>query len=126
MSQESNIPSSTSVPITIEDLKYAPNAKHKEPWQCGRRGSLCPKDLNIKDTILLLQKESVLHGQARYAVHSGRAFKATANHQGIWHGWPVGWVEVPESLRQMWRNEDKLKKREMNRYWIAENLPDYL
>lgn len=108
------------------ELPYEPNPKHKEPWQRGRRGSLCPKNLTIKDVLRLLREESVLHGQARYAIHEGRAFKATANHEGIWHGWPVGWVEVPESLRLQWRKEDKLKKRDMTRYWIAENLPDYL
>lgn len=37
-----------------------------------------------------------------------------------------GRVEVPESLRLQWRKEDKLKKRDMIRYWIAENIPDYL
>lgn len=27
-----------------EPLLYEPNPKHKEPWQRGARGSLCPKD----------------------------------------------------------------------------------
>ena len=27
-----------------EDLIYEPNPKHKEPWQRGARGSLCPRD----------------------------------------------------------------------------------
>jgi hypothetical protein len=108
------------------ELAYEPNPKHKEPWQRGRKGSLCPKNLVIKDTLRLLREESVVCGQARYAIHCGRAFKATSNHQGVWHGWPVGWVEVPEYLRLQWRDEGKLKKRDMNRYWIAEDLPDYL
>jgi hypothetical protein len=102
------------------------NPKHKEPWQRGRRGSLCPRDLALKDALRLLREESILHAESRYAVFSGRAFKATVNHQGVWHGWPVGWVEVPESLRLQWRNEGKLKKREMNRYWISEDLPEHL
>jgi len=29
-----------------EPLNYVPNPKHKEPWQRGRRGSLCPREID--------------------------------------------------------------------------------
>jgi hypothetical protein len=99
------------------------NPKHKEPWQRGRRGSLCPRDLKLKDALKLLREESILHDESRYAVFNGRAFKAAVNHEGVWHGWPVGWMEVPASLRNQWRSEKKVSNRELNRFWNADSLP---
>jgi hypothetical protein len=29
-------------------LKHEPNAKHKEPWQRGARGSLCPRGVDAE------------------------------------------------------------------------------
>ena len=27
-------------------MRYESNPKHKEPWQRGRRGTLCPSDID--------------------------------------------------------------------------------
>jgi hypothetical protein len=99
-------------------LTYKPNAKHKEPWQPGRKGSLCPKDLSLADAARLL-KESQQVGTSRWAVSKGRAFKAKPHEDGKWHGWPVGWVEVPASLRIRWVREGAVSRSDVSRFWSA-------
>lgn len=95
---------------------YEPNPKHKEPWQPGRKGTICPKDLTLHDAAKLLV-ESVEFNGARWAVHNGRAFKAKSHAKDRWHGWPIGWVEVPATLRQRWQRENLVHKQELKRYW---------
>ena len=37
---------------------------------------------------------------------------------GGWHGYPIGWKEVPSSLRTRWQKREKrVSKREIDRYW---------
>lgn len=36
--------STARIPAGDPSLTYEPNPKHKEPWQRGARGSLCPRD----------------------------------------------------------------------------------
>lgn len=56
-------------------MRYEGSPKHREPWQPGRRGSLCPNDLNQSIAKQLLA-DSVLMGNKRYAVYQGRAYCA--------------------------------------------------
>lgn len=95
---------------------YEPNPKHKEPWQPGRKGTLCPKELTLLAAAKLLV-ESVEHDGARWAVRDGRAFKAKPHAKDRWHGWPVGWVEVPATLRLKWLGENLVRKQDLKRYW---------
>ena len=85
--------------VAGEVLRYEPNPKHREPWQRGRRGSLCT-EVGVEQAQQLLN-ESVLVGEKRYAVYQGRPYCAQA-HEGVWHGYPIGWVEVPAKLRTRW------------------------
>jgi hypothetical protein len=93
---------------------YEGSDKHKHPWQRGRRGSLCAEDAQLGVTLL---PTSVAVGRKRYAVHDGKAYCGEEHEQGRWHGWPVGWKEVPESLRRTWRADGSLRKRDEGRYW---------
>jgi len=94
-----------------------PNAKHKEPWQRGRRGSICPREIG-RDLSQRLLEGSELVGAKRYTVHDGRAYCAQQDGAGGWHGYPVGWKEVPAKLRTKWEKKDKLvKKRDIDRCW---------
>ena len=104
----------------MEDLRYEPNPKHKEPWQPGRKGSLCPPvaELSLQDAARML-KVSVKWGEKRYAHHDGRAYAAQEHEPGRWHGYPVGWVEVPTDVRNQWLKSDAIKKRHLSRYWIS-------
>lgn len=96
-------------------MEYEGNAKHKEPWQRGRRGSLCPKEAPSLGQTLLVQSEAV--DEKRYACHQGKAYCGKEHLPGRWHGWPVGWVEVPEKLRAQWLKDGKVKRQDIQRYW---------
>jgi hypothetical protein len=51
--------------------EYQGNRKQKEPWQRGRRGSLCgPVDEALAAQLLA---DSVLVDEKRFATHDGRA-----------------------------------------------------
>ena len=77
-------------------VHYEGNAKHRDPWQPGRRGSLCPNHLD-QAIVQQLLEESELVGNRRYAVYEGRAYCAQQHGDDRWHGYPVGWVRVPET-----------------------------
>ena len=99
-------------------MRYEGNPKHKQPWQRGRRGSLCPRDMSQTTAqALLLASEPA--GDRRYAVHEGRAYCAHNHDRGndSWHGYPVGWKEVPESLRRAWLAQGRLRKQDVRKHW---------
>ena len=97
------------------ELRYVPNSKHSDPWQPGRRGSLCPREVRPLANDLLNGSE--VDGYKRYALHAGKAYCAQEHRPGLWHGYPVGWVEVPERLRRKWRAEGKVSRHDIRRYW---------
>ena len=96
-------------------LEYKSNPKHSEPWQRGRRGSLCPKE--VRPLAQKLLDASVQVGAQRYAIHEGRAYCAQEYAPGTWHGYPVGWKQVPHALRAAWIKEDSVRKRDKKRNW---------
>jgi hypothetical protein len=97
-------------------LKYEPNAKHKEPWQSGARGSLCPRGA---DGPALLEGSEVdpAHPGKRYATDGVRAYCAHEHAIGLWHGFPVEWRRVPPSLRNAWLRSRRVSKRSVKEYW---------
>lgn len=96
-------------------MNYESNPKHSEPWQRGRRGSLCPKEVRAVAAELLAGSELV--GGKRYAVHGGRAYCAQEHRPGAWHGYPVGWKVVPPELRARWRKQSLVRSRDIKQYW---------
>lgn len=104
-------PARSAGPVTYEE-----NEKHCNPAQRGQRGSLCPREIDDGLADQLLQG-SVLDGQTRYATHGGRAYKAAQHRPGKWHGWPVGWVEVPQPIKQQFLKQKLVKKRDTRRFW---------
>lgn len=97
-------------------MLYECNPKHKPPWQRGRRGSLCPESVDLEMAQALLSASQPVEGK-RYAVHEGRAYCAQMHGADAWHGYPVGWREVPESLRRKWREDGCLQRRDMQKHW---------
>ncbi len=94
-------------------LNYESNPKHKEPWQPGRRGSLCPG--HIHSNVLLLLKQSVLYGKKRYAVHEGMPYCAQEHAPDKWHGYPIEWHEVPPVIRYEWLAKKIISRRDLRR-----------
>ena len=97
------------------EIRYESNRKHSEPWQRGRRGSLCPKE--VRESALELLKNSELDGDKRYAVHQGRAYCARQHSEDAWHGYPVGWVEVPEYIRRKSLRHGQVSRRDIRSNW---------
>ena len=102
-------------PLPEDRLIYESNPKHSEPWQPGRKGSICDKDVRPLAQDLL--EQSVAWGDKRYAVVDGKAYCAQQHLPGRWHGYPVGWRDVPPKLRGEWLKRDQLKKRDVKKYW---------
>lgn len=96
-------------------LVYRPNPRHKQPWQPGARGSLCPPDV---DGAALLQ-QSVLHPNKagkRYATDGTNAYCAhfdnemTPEGDEIWHGFPEEWKRVPAAVQRRWVEEGRIPR----------------
>ena len=77
-------------------MRYEGNPKHKQPWQRGRRGLLCPGSIDREKAQALLSTGGPGGGK-RYAVHEGRACCAQRHGDDSWHGYPVGWVGYPKA-----------------------------
>ena len=109
-----------SLPETNTDrrrqLRYESNPKHRDRWQRGSRGSLCPKSVTL-DVAKRLLADSTAVDQKRYAVHEGKAYCAQEHRPDVWHGYPVGWIDVPKKLRLEWINERRLRRRDEKRHW---------
>ena len=99
-------------------MRYECNRKHKLPWQRGRKGTLCPKHIDQVMAQQLLE-ESEAAEDSRYSVYEGRAYRAQQHGEDAWHGYPVGWVEVPEKLRNKWRKEGRLRRKDLREHWEA-------
>jgi hypothetical protein len=94
---------------------YEGNPKHKLPWQRGQRGSLCPP---VDAQVLLDSSETSADrpGQ-RFATDGRTAFCGKQHAPSRWHGYPIGWKEVPAALRQRWLNEGKVRRSDVRTYW---------
>jgi len=97
---------------------YEGNPKHKAPWQPGRKGSLCLRDISQECAQQLLQS-SVEEGRRRYAAYLGRAFCAQLHNpaKNRWHGYPTSWKEVPAAVRRQLMDAGFVTSRDIKRYW---------
>ncbi len=87
-------------------VKYVPSDKHKHPWQRGRKGSLCPRDLEVDPQVLLDGSAwSPREPNKRWATDGTRAFCAMRTIDDEWHGFPVRFSEVPADICRRWEAE---------------------
>jgi len=68
-------------------LTYEPNPNHKEPWQRGARGSLCPRDAD-GPALLAASEVDPKHQGKRYATDGIRAYCEHEHSADHWHGFP--------------------------------------
>jgi len=95
-------------------LKYVPNEKHKYPWQPGRKGTLCPKDLVITPQELLDQSiVSSKWPRRRWATDGQQAFCAlpTRPETDEWHRYPGPFMHVPSDVIRRWEQEGRISRR---------------
>jgi hypothetical protein len=99
-----------------EHLKYEPNAKHKEPWQRGARGSLCPEGADGPE---LLADSIIDPGQPgkRYATDGVLAYCGHEHAPGCWHGFPIEWRRVPEKLWRQWLADQRVTRQSIRKNW---------
>lgn len=91
---------------TASVVKYVPSDKHKHPWQRGRKGSLCPRDLEVDPQVLLDGSAwSPREPNKRWATDGTRAFCAMRTSDDEWHGFPVRFFEVPADICRRWEAE---------------------
>lgn len=107
-------------------LVYEPNPKHKEPWQRGRKGALCPHWEGLDPAEMLTN--SIYHGDKRFSAHNGMAFVAQRHRvrddTEFWHGYPEGWEYIPTSIRRAWLRNGTITRRQMNKFWTRSSLGD--
>jgi hypothetical protein len=99
-------------------MRYEPNPRHKEPWQPGAKGTLCPRDITPRRSAELLQT-SILFGRQRFATDQGRAFKGKEHRPGAWHGHPVGWIDVPATVQKQMLDAGLVRRSDVRRYWYG-------
>ena len=94
-------------------MDYEPNPKHKPIPTPGRRGSICPPGV---DTSRLLAASSPI-GSKRFATDGQAAFCAQCHDEmrDLWHGYPVGWNEVPPLLVSQWIAQGVVDRRAVRR-----------
>jgi hypothetical protein len=99
-------------------IVYELNPKHKRtPSSPGRKGSLCPREADGP----ALLRSSDLIGKKRYATDGANAYCAQRHDPGndpgreTWHGYLIGWEEVPPLLIAQWVAEDKVQRRIVRR-----------
>ena len=56
-------------------------------------------------------------GTKRYATHNGVACCAQGNTSDVWHGYPIGWKDVPYQLRRAWQRSRQVTRRDISRHW---------
>jgi hypothetical protein len=95
-------------------MEYESNPKYTEPWQIGKKGSICEREVRPHAARLLA--ESRLCGEKRYAVFEGKAFCAQQHGPDVWHGYPIGWAEVPAKLALEFQKAGLVSKRDRKKY----------
>jgi hypothetical protein len=106
-----------SEPAPTLQMVYEPNPKHKPMPTPGRRGSRCPPHADGR----ALLRSSDLLGKKRYATDGENAYCAQRHDPGndpgreAWHGYLIGWDEVPPALVTQWVAEEKVQRRTVRR-----------
>ena len=112
-------------------LRYVPKEKHKDPFQRGRKGTLCPpaSELPVDKAQALLDgsdPDPRLKQVERWATdgrlaYCGRPYDR--KRRLAWYGFPVGWIRVPERLRRKWIKAGAADRATMYCFWHDEDLP---
>ncbi|HEY8547336.1 MAG TPA: hypothetical protein VIL36_19880 [Acidimicrobiales bacterium] len=93
-------------------MEYEANPKHKRPSP-GKHGSICPRGVDAQR----LLDDSILDGRKRYATDGLEAFCAQCHDRDadLWHGYPIGWNEVPPRIVKEWLEKGRVDRRTVRR-----------
>lgn len=114
---------------------YQGSPKHKNRPARGRKGTLCPEwthstpngglgtdvddhpwHLTEAHRLLLDSEPCPEDSGRRYATARGVAFVAVRTDDKTWHGYPLPWQDVPAELKDRWREQGLVTRRDLNRY----------
>jgi hypothetical protein len=97
---------------------YEPNPRHKQPWQPGARGTLCPRGADGAVLFETATQDPIRPGK-RYNTDGQRAYCAHPNarldpdddqQHVVWHGFPVQWGAVPIAVQRQWVAEGRIPR----------------
>lgn len=87
--------------------RYEPNPKHKDPWQPGRKGSLCPRGTDGPGLFAAALRDPenehlrwATDGKNFFAARSSRHLDASGALS--WHGYPVAHLDIPVEVMRAW------------------------
>lgn len=96
---------------------YAANPRHKQPWQVGARGTLCPPDV---DGPALFESATTdprspgkrynTDGERAYCAHPDIKNSPDTTQVVTWHGFPVSWRDVPTTVQRQWITEGRIAR----------------
>ena len=106
---------------------YERNPKHKSWMQpFDPDAALCPKWSHEIAQTLLGESLPGPSGEPRFATRDGMAFAARTHRAGVWHGYPVPWSQVPESVREVMVANGKVTRRQIKKLNSSAALADEL
>lgn len=95
---------------------YVSNPRHKNPWQPGERGTLCPRGVDGR-TLFENATPDPGNPSKRYNTDGTNAYCAHPDKKHFdegetvtWHGFPVEWRQVPCAVQRDWIKEGRIKK----------------
>jgi hypothetical protein len=96
-------------------MNYESNPKHSRPWQRGRKGTLCPTDLDPTPQALLDESTpDPSNPDVRWATDGTHAYVARRTLRDIWHGYPVQFATVPAAVLRAWETAGRVTRRAIN------------
>lgn len=106
---------------------YERNPKHKS-WlhPFDPDATLCPKWSHEIAQALLDESLPAESEEPRFATRNGMAFAARTHRHGQWHGYPVPWSQVPESVREIMVASGKVTRRQIKKLNSSVDLAEEL
>jgi len=116
--------------------QYRGSPKHKNRPSHGPKGTLCPEWTHAtvqaglatdpyqhpwpetEASRLFATSATAPDGaERRYATSRGIAFEAKPSNDGTWHGYPIPWESVPDTIVDQWVANGTIVRRTMKRHW---------
>jgi len=114
--------------------RYRGSSKHKNRHTDERKGTFCPEwthrtptggfanDVYAHDwgktEAAKLFASAVIDpsSKRRYATGNGIAFESKSTRDGTWHGYPIPWESVPQSIKDEWLDNGSITRRALRKY----------
>jgi hypothetical protein len=99
---------------------YVASPRHKQPWQPGARGTLCPAGVDGVELFRTAtanpnnpRKRYNTDGEQAYCAHPSVKNLDDDEQDVMWHGFPIEWRAVPPAVQRIWIEEGRITKLRM-------------